>query len=180
LERTFIYDEIGENHTKLQLLRLKLRHSWSSVGKFLSTFDYFRFSRYLADIEQRQRDLINTKHFRNINWLLKQRIGSVSANYGNNICNLSSYKLSDAEKFVLSHGLDFCLPPSSIKREQVFAKFEILLGQLFHHMSKSKDNVSALKAKLSDLAHSFAAPHRPERFHYAQRMFCCDKITPHQ
>jgi len=26
---------------------------------------------------------------------------------------------------------------------------------LFHHTSKSKDNVSALKAKLSDLAHSF-------------------------
>jgi len=155
LERAFIYDEIGKNHTKLQLLYMKLRQSWSSVSKFLSTFNYIRFSRYLADIEQRQRDLINTKHFRNINWLLKQRLGSVSANYSNNICNLSSYKLSDTEKFVLAHGLEFCLPPSSIKREQVFAEFEVLLGQLFHHTSKSKNNVSTLKAELSDLAHSF-------------------------
>jgi len=70
LERTFINDVIGKNHTKLQLLCLKLRQSWSSVGKYLSTFDYIRFSRYLADIEQRQRDLIHTKNFRNINWLL--------------------------------------------------------------------------------------------------------------
>ena len=30
------------------------------------------------------------------------------SNSGNNICNLSAYVLSDTEKFVLSHGLDFC------------------------------------------------------------------------
>ena len=51
--------------------------------------------------------------------------------------------------------IDFCLPPSGIKREKIFAEFEVLIGQLFHHASKSKESHSALKAKLTDLAHSF-------------------------
>ena len=63
--------------------------------------------------------------------------------------------LSDTEKFVLSHGLDFCLPPTNVKREKIFAEFVVLMGQLFHHSSKSKECLSALKAKLNYLAHAF-------------------------
>ena len=37
----------------------------------------------------------------------------------------------------------------------IFAQFEILMGPLFHHTSKSKESHSALKAKLTKLAHSF-------------------------
>ena len=49
----------------------------------------------------------------------------------------------------------YYLPPSDIKREKIFAEFEVLMEQLFHHSSKSKESHSALKAKLTDLAHSF-------------------------
>ena len=56
---------------------------------------------------------------------------------------------------MLAYGLDFCLPPSTIHREKIFAEFEVLMGQLFHHTSKSKEGLCALKAKLTDLAHSF-------------------------
>ena len=51
--------------------------------------------------------------------------------------------------------LDFCLPPSTIHREKIFVEFEVLMGQLFHHTRKSKEGLCALKAKLTDLAHSF-------------------------
>jgi len=88
LERVFINDEIWKNHTKLQLLRLKLRQNLFSVSKFLSTFDYIRFRRYLADIEQQQRDLIDTKHFCNINWLLNTFAISISIGYLNNVVKL--------------------------------------------------------------------------------------------
>ena len=53
------------------------------------------------------------------------------------------------------HGLQFCLPPSKSNREKVFAEFEGLIGQLLHHTPKSKESVSALMAKLNNLAHSY-------------------------
>ena len=52
-------------------------------------------------------------------------------------------------------GLEFCLPPTNIKREEVFAEFEILFARLLHHKPKSIDELSLLKAKLNELAHSF-------------------------
>ena len=71
------------------------------------------------------------------------------------IINLSSYTLSSNEEFVLSHGLNFCLPPNNIQREKIFAEFEVLIGQLLHHVPHSSEQFSALKARLSDLAHAF-------------------------
>ena len=44
---------------------------------------------------------------------------------------------------------------SDIKHEKIFVELEVLMGQLFHHTSKSEESHSALKAKLTDLAHSF-------------------------
>ena len=73
----------------------------------------------------------------------------------NNIVNLSEYKLSDTERFVLSHGLSFCLPPTSVKHEEILADFEVLYVQLVHHKPWSEEQLAALKARLSDLAHTY-------------------------
>ena len=43
----------------------------------------------------------------------------------------------------------------SFNREEVFSEFEVLIGQLLHHTPKSKESVSALLAKLNNLAHSY-------------------------
>ena len=58
--------------------------------------------------------------------------------------------------FAFRH-LEICLPPTNIKREEVFAEFEILFAQLLHHIRvpKSIDELSLLVAKLNKLAHSF-------------------------
>ena len=72
-----------------------------------------------------------------------------------NIVNLSNYPLYGTEKFVLSNGLNFCLPPKSINREEAFAEFEILYAQLARQKPISSNELSALKAKLSDLAHTY-------------------------
>ena len=105
----------------------------------------------------KKRHQIKDKNFQNLQWLLKQRFGSIASNYGSNICNLSSHKLSDTENFVMSHGLEICLIPSNVKHENFFAEFEVLMGRLLHHSSKSKEDLSSLKARLNDLAHSFCA-----------------------
>ena len=155
MERAFLLDEISKSLTKLKSLRLIYLKIWSKVSNFLTQFDWIRFSRYLANIEQIKQEQIRTKHFNTVNWLRRQRFGSCSSPSGKAICNLSNYKLSTTELFVLSHGLEFCLPPTSIKREEVFAEFEVLLGQLAHHTAKNKEELSFLKARLNDLAHSF-------------------------
>ena len=108
IERAFINDEIGKNRTKSQKLHRTLTAIWSKVKCFFSYFDWIRFYRYLAGIEQRKQNRIEAKHFKNLNWLQKQRFGSVSSNSGCHINNLLNYKLLDTEQFVLAHGLDFC------------------------------------------------------------------------
>ena len=75
-----------------------------------------RFCSYVAEVEEHKRNQIKTKHFQIVNWLVKQQFRSVS-NSENNICNLFSIVLSQSEKFVLARGLDFCLPPTNVKRE---------------------------------------------------------------
>ena len=68
---------------------------------------------------------------------------------------LSDYKLSDTEQFVFSHQLSFCLPLTNVKREEVLADFEELYAQLVHHKPWSEEQLAALKARLSDLAHAY-------------------------
>ena len=52
---------------------------------------------------------------------------------------------------MLSHGLNFGLPPKSVRKEQTFAEFESLWAQLKHHSAASKEQRDSLKARLADL-----------------------------
>ena len=82
-------------------MRLKTR-------KLLTFFDWMKFCRHVAEVDEHKKKQIETKHVLIVNWLVKQRFRSV-LNSGNNICNLSAYVLSQSEKFVLSRELDCCL-----------------------------------------------------------------------
>ena len=44
---------------------------------------------------------------------------------------------------------------TSVKREKVLADFEVLYAQLVHHKPRSEEQLAALKARLSDLAHAY-------------------------
>ena len=63
MERAFINDEIGKNRGKLVRLLRKLDEMRLKTRKFLTFFDWVRFSRYLAEVEERKRNQITTKHF---------------------------------------------------------------------------------------------------------------------
>ena len=100
------------------------------------------------------------------------------------ILNLSDYSLSDTERFVLSNGLDFRLPPKSVSRGEVFAEFEILYAQLAMQKQISSNELSCLKAKLSDLAHAYCGTpvdlgdfnmHK-EHFHATKSFRCNEQI----
>ena len=89
---------------------------------------------------------------RNLILLRLKHFGNTANPDKKNITNLSDYKLSSTEEYVFSHGLYFCLPPTNLKREEIFAEFEVLFAQLHHHRPCSVEKHSALNAKLSDFA----------------------------
>ena len=136
-------------------LRTKCRSQWQEARQFLSFFDLVRFCRYLAVIDEQKEAANQKKNNNNLRLLFQHRFGNQTSFKQNNIVNLSDYKLSDTEQFVLSHGLSFCLPPSSVKREETLADFEVLYAQLKHHKPRSEEQLAALKSRLSDLAHAY-------------------------
>ena len=93
-----------------------------------------------------------------LNHLIKRKFGSIVTS-DKHIFNSSSYVLSDCEKFVLSRGINFCVPhPSSINSAAVFAEFELLYLQSRRHSLAPSGNIAYLKARLAylaDLAQSF-------------------------
>ena len=155
IERAFMCDEIEKSKSLITFLKGKLRALWQEVRQLLSFFDFIRFCRYIATIDERKERELSIKNERKLKFLFQQRFGNMAKPNKDTIINLSNYKLSPKEEFVLSHGLNFCLPPHSVQREEIFAEFEVLIGQLLHHVPHSSEQFSALKARLSDLAHAY-------------------------
>ena len=155
IERAFMKDNIEKNRSLVVTLRKECHMLWQEVRSFLSFFDLFRFCRYVAIIDDRKERSNRQKNERNLSLLSKHRFGNNASVNTKNIVNLSDYKLSSTEEFVLSHGLNFCLPPTTVKREEVFSEFEVLIAQLQHHTHQSIERRAALTARLSDLAHAY-------------------------
>ena len=87
--------------------------------------------------------------------LRRDRFGNALSDTKRHILNLSDYDLSNTESFVLSHGLNFGLPPRYLCKEEIFAEFKYLWAQLLHHSASSLEQRTALKARLADLAHLY-------------------------
>ena len=125
----------------------------------LTVFDLLRFCRYLAIIDERKEAANQKKIERNLRLLFQHRFGNKARSNKKTIVNLSDYKLSDTEEFVLSHGLNFCLPPSNGKREgEVKRSNSRLLRQSHRHwglhqkiMNKDFNNIPGIKnSKIGD------------------------------
>eukprot|EP00794_Sanderia_malayensis_P010354 gene10355-11432_t len=148
-------DEIHKAKTSLSQMKNLYQRQWSKIRLFLSFFDFIRFSRYLSKIDQRTEKQTLQKHHKNLGLLVKKHFGRLLSNPKKHIVNLSDYSLSDSEEFVLEHGLEFCIPPREVNREELFAEFEVLFAQLARHEPVSDNELGSLKARLSDLAHAY-------------------------
>ena len=116
-------------------------------------FDTIRLCRYLAELDERTERKTKSKRDRLIMILRRKRFGTALRDGKKHIQNLSDYVLSDTEEFVIGHELNFCPPPKTVCKEQLFAEFESLWAQLQHHKACSIDTRNALKARLTHLAH---------------------------
>ena len=55
----------------------------------------------------------------------------------------------------MAHGLNFGLPPSYLRKEEIFVEFRSLWAQLLHHSATSVEQHTAFKAQIADLAHLY-------------------------
>ena len=129
MERAFMTDDIRKQVLLAANLKNYCRSFWSDIKSFLSFFDFIRYCRYVSIIDRSKAKETQNKHERNLSFLRRPRFGNQSIPDKSHLINLSDYQLSDTEEFVLLHGLNFCLPPTSVQREEVFAEFEVLFGQ---------------------------------------------------
>ena len=89
-----------------------------------------------------------------MHWLLKTQIGFGPLRHST-ITNLSSVDLSEVQKNVLCHGLDFGVPRKS-SHEEVKAEFEICWQQLKERPAVSDERREECKLTLTSLAHKYA------------------------
>ena len=130
IEWFFLKDEIMRNNKRLRTLCTTYRAYWTKAYEFLFMFDTIRLCRYLAELDERTERKTKSKHDRLIMILRRKRFGTALSDGKKHIQNLSDYVLSDTEEFVLGHGLNFCQPPKTVCKEQLFAEFESLWAQL--------------------------------------------------
>ena len=118
-------------------------------------FDTIRFCRYLALLDEQTDSKSKIKNVRLLAALRRDRFGNALGDTARHVLNFSDYVLSDTESFVLSHGLNFGLPPRYLCKEEIFAEFESVWVQLLHHNASSVQQRTASKARLADLAHLY-------------------------
>ena len=89
-------------------------------------FDRIRISRYLSILEKQTERKTNDQQPPQLASLKSKRFGNALSDTKQHVLNLSKYERSDLLRFVLSHGLNFDLPPKSVSKEQTFDEFESL------------------------------------------------------
>jgi hypothetical protein len=157
VERTFLSDEIGKCVSTKRFVKVAYIKDLKLTSAWLSELDKLRFLRHLADLDRNVKNKKLIKQHKTISYLKSKRFGKFESSSFSGVKNLSSYKPSETESYVLNHGLKFCIPPRKVTRELIFSEFEILSGQLKHHKPYSKLHIDRLNAKLCDMSHAYCS-----------------------
>lgn len=147
----FLQTENEDVLHKITWLSQKIRDLRHCVND-LSIIEFCRFMKFSTSVLQRTRASEERK-FQGI-------IASVVPCYDNtdldkHIVNLSSYTLSIVEKQALRWGLDFCVPPSDVKRIPVEAEIESAFQQICDLKPTNADEVSSFKNSLVHMSNLY-------------------------
>ena len=111
MERVFLTDDVEKLTEQSRKLQTINQSHWRAARKFPTFFDTIRFCRYQALLDERTKSKWKNKNERLLALLRRDRFGNALGDTTRHVLNLSDYVLSDTESFVLSHGLNFGLPP---------------------------------------------------------------------
>ena len=116
-----------------------------------------RLSLYVSKINERLQQKEEESRRKQLQYLIKKRYGKTfSSTSGNAVINLSQYRLSDNENFVLKHGLNYCIPSKQCDEHSIKSEFEMLFNKLHqNHTACSEDSLSSFKAKLTSSAYEY-------------------------
>ena len=109
-----------------------------------------------------------TKYCNTIREVHKRKLLNLGGRYDLTSCdpskvvfNLSTYVLSEREKFLLSFGLDFCLPITKLKFPKYFLSFESLVNRLkLHNILPGKDFAFMVRS-VQSIAYKFFYNFKP-------------------
>ena len=156
IERAFLTDEIQSLLSQISWCKAKFANVWKETRKFSSIHDLIRISLYINSIDERMNMKELRHHSKQLEHLICKRYGTTYRNGEGHVHNLSDYSLDENEKFVLEHGLNFKIPPTRIKTEEVLAEFELLFSQLhLHHRPTNEEDFTRLKANLCSTAYDY-------------------------
>ena len=118
-------DEIEKQRSliKMQKSKIIIARYGHMFEKFYPFSNLLRFCRYAAKTDNVKEKENLSKNDCNLRLLRLQLFGNRANPDNKNITILSDYKLSPTDEFVISHALNFCLPPTNPKRERIFAEF---------------------------------------------------------
>ena len=166
IEQAFMSDEINTLNHVVHQLRRRFQKLWSQVREFISTIDMIRLNLYICKINQKHTEIDDATNAKKLAFLIKQRYGQTFKDGDKHITNLSSYVLSEDERFVLSHGLDFCIKPTCIDKPNIQAEFEIAYNQICMNVPVENVSLSSIKAHLASYAHSYCDGNRNTEKNY--------------
>ena len=155
-ERIFITAEVKRNERALSIAKESYRRQLATISDELTYVDFMRFMRHSTSRVRKIKADKEAKYDKLVSLLHRNRFGDSIAPSSKNIMNLSSYSLTPDEEFVLSHGLNFNVPPTNVRREDILAEFEILAGQLKHHSAKSEVELRCFNRRLADTAYAYS------------------------
>ena len=122
-------EEIRRSKELLSKIQATCDQLNSNVQKILSEDDFVLLMEYIDMVDKQKDEEKKVKNDRTISRLLTFRFGNSVSPSCEHVSNLSSFILDDMQLFVLSHGMNFSLPPKSLNRQAVFAEFEVLVAQ---------------------------------------------------
>lgn len=120
--------EIKRQRKRLPHITSKLNDDVTWFKATLSSFDFTCLMGIINKNVDNRITTITSTHKRKLHALGIHTDKKVDVNKV--IFNLSSLILTDEQKNVLAHGLDYCLPPTSVKQHQFFQSFEKILHSL--------------------------------------------------
>ena len=90
---------------------------------------------------------IDKRHERRLSSLKTKLFAKTPSDTEKHILNLSDYQLLELKQFILSHDLNFGLPPKSVNEKQIFAEFESLLSPATTSSAASNEQRDTLKTR---------------------------------
>jgi len=122
--------------------------NYTDVFKLISFYSFALFNKYCRRLCNKTRTELKAKLLTSCTDQLYHNIDLHNFAITDVVHNYSDYKLSNLEKFALSFGLKFCVPPRKINPIHIKCQFESLYNQLSDLSPVSRINDALLRSRL--------------------------------